>query len=152
MEKKIKYMPSVEDLSITDAIEYLVKNKAEHKLFKTLKELLEELSVGNTSYVAIRSRKRGFTKALIPDIISILIKKYGVSEEWLRFRRGNIMATPISKEGAKAMSYDAALFKIQELQKDVQHLKELLTHTQHALDESREMVRQQQQLISKLSK
>lgn len=152
MEKKINYVPSIEDLSITDAIEYLVKSKSEHKLFRTLKELLEELSVGNTSYVAIRARKRGYTKALIPEIISILIKKYGVSEEWLRFRRGNIMATPITKEGEKAMSYDAALFKIRELQKDIQHLREMLTHTQNALEESREMVRQQQALISKLSK
>jgi len=152
MEKNLKYIPSIQDLSITDAIEYLVKNKAEHKLFRTAKELLEELGIGNTSYVGIRAKKRGYTKANVPDIMSYLITKYGVSEEWLRFRKGNIMATPISKEGEKAMSFDAALYKIRELQKDIQHLKELLTNTQSALAESREMVRQQQVLINKLSK
>lgn len=152
MEKNVKYIPSIFDLSITDAIEYLVKNKAEHKLFKTAKELLEELDVLNTSYTGIRNKNRGYTTNNIPNIISILTKKYGVSEEWLRFRKGTIMQTPISKEGAKAMSYDAAIVQIRELQKDIQHLKELLVNTQSALEESREMVRTQQQLILTLSK
>jgi hypothetical protein len=152
MQKNIKYIPTIYDLSITDAIEYLVKNKAEHRLFKTAKELLDELSVLNTTYTSIRAKDRGYTKNKIPNIISILTKKYGVSEEWLRFRRGNIMAIPISNEGKKAMSYDAAMHKINELQKEVQHLKELLLTTQTTLQESREMVRQQQQLINRLSK
>lgn len=152
MEEKIKYIPSTFDLSITDSIEYLVKNKSEHKLFRTAKELLDELSVTNTSYISIRNRKRGYTKNHIPHIISILNKKYGVSEEWLRFRRGNIMAIPISNEGKKAMSYDTAMHKINELQIELQHLKELLLTTQTTLQESREMVRQQQQLINRLSK
>lgn len=152
MEKNLRYVPTIEDLSITDAIEYLVKNKAEHKLFKTQKKLLAELGILETSYVAIRNRKRGFTKASIPDIMSILITKYGVSEEWLKFRRGNIMSIPVSKEGEKAMSYDMALVKIRELQLEIQYLREQLTNTKSLLDESRDMVRSQQALIMKLSK
>jgi hypothetical protein len=152
MQDQIKYVPSIFDLSITDSIEYLVKNKSEHQLFRTAKELLDELSITNTSYISIRNKKRGYTKNHIPHIISILNKKYGVSEEWLRFRRGNIMAIPVSNEGKKAMSYDAAMSKINELQIEVQHLKELLLNTQTTLQESREMVRQQQQLINRLSK
>jgi ArsR family metal-binding transcriptional regulator len=152
MQNKTKYVPSIFDLSITDSIEYLVKNKSEHQLFRTAKELLEELSVSNTSYISIRDKKRGYTKNQIPHIISILSKKYGVSEEWLRFRKGNIMATPISNEGKKAMSFDAAMNEIEKLKIELQHKIELLQNTKSILEESREMVRQQQQLIKKLSK
>jgi hypothetical protein len=152
MQDKIKYVPSIFDLSITDSIEYLVKNKSEHQLFRTAKELLDELSVTNTSYISIRNKKRGYTKNQIPHIISILNKKYGVSEEWLRFRRGNIMAIPVSKEGKKAMSYDAAMNEIEKLKIELQHKTELLQNTKAILEESREMVRQQQILIKKLSK
>ncbi len=145
MNKITKYVQTVFDMAFIDAIEYLVKNKREHKKFRTAKELLNEMGIAAATYISIRLKKRGVSKALIPDCIHILTKKYGVSEEWLKYRRGEIMSIPITQEAEKAMSFDKALTKIKELEIELNHTKELL-------EESRKMVQLQQMIISESSK
>lgn len=138
-------MPTQFDLAFIDAVEYLVKNKREHQKFRTAKELLSEMGIAAATYIGIRSKNRGVSKERIQDCIHILTKKYGVSEEWLRYRRGNIMQVPITKEAEKAMSYDMAITKIKELEMELKHTRELL-------EESRKMVKLQQKVIDDLSK
>jgi len=139
------YMPTPFDLSFVDAVECLVKYKRDHNKFRTAKELLLELGIAPATYIGIRNKSRGVSKERITECISILTKKYGVSEEWLRYRRGNIMSVPLSKESEKAMSYDKALTKIRELELELKFKNELL-------EESRKMVQLQQVIINDITK
>lgn len=138
-------MPSQFDLAFIDAVEYLVKHKRDHNKFKTAKELLIELGIVPATYVSIRAKARGVSKDRIPECIHLLTKKYGVSEEWLRFRRGHIMSVPLTKEAEKAMSYDSALIKIKQLEMELEHARELL-------DDSRKMIKMQQDILEDLRK
>ena len=145
MKPTSNYMPSQFDLAFIDAIEYLVKNKREHHKFRTAKELLSEMGIAPATYIGIRNKNRGVSKDRISLCINVLTKKYGVSDEWLRYRRGSIMSEPITKEGEKAMSYDVAVSRIKELEIELRFLNIQLA-------DSKKMVELQQSIIHELQK
>lgn len=145
MAKFKNYEPSLFDLAFVDAIEYLIKHKREHKMFKTQRQLLEELHLNESSYVSIRNKLRGVPKHLITECSHILTSKYQVSGNYLTYRSGQIMAKPISQEGKQAMSYNDAITELNLLKVENAGLKARLSDAQKIIDS-------QIELISKLSK
>lgn len=144
MAKSTNYEPTLFDLAFVDAIEYLVKHKKEHKMFRTQKQLLEELQLNESTYVSIRNKLRGVPRHMITECTHILTSKYNVSSNYLTYRSGQIMSKPISQEGKQAMSYNEAITELNLLKVEVAGLKARLSDAQ-------KIINSQIMLINKLS-
>lgn len=133
------YMQSTFDKAFVAVINHLVKNKRQFAKFSTQKELATTyLGLRQSTFALIAKGARGVPKQRIDEISQILIKEFGVSDQFLKTGRGEIM----NQQGSTSyvLQEPPANYYTQRSNDNILSLREQLRFKDQLLEEKERMI------------
>lgn len=132
------YMQSTFDKGFVSVVDYLVKNKKKFGKFSTQKELATTyLGMRQSTFALIAKGARGVPKQRIDEITGILVKEFGINEQYLKTGRGEIMRS----EGSPYTLHEPqADYFTQRNHDELSRLKEQLRFKDQLLEEKERFI------------
>lgn len=146
---KTNYVPKVNELdqnNIVEALTYIEKNKRSYGL-PFIKNLLPKIGLGQTEYSAIKSDKnrRQLSAEKLQAIVDYIIPNMDINPEFIKNRKLPISFKDLGNDSI--VNEESNNVYTQSLEKEMQHLKQLLAEKDKQIELQNEIIQQLKRLI-----